>query len=128
MSANLLLVGLGGALGAILRYLLALGLSRLPGGIWPWPTFTANLAGGLAMGLLAGWLSLRGAEDGERVRLLMGVGLLGGFTTFSAFSLETLMMVERRAWGQAALYAGASVVLSTLAVFLGLLLVRRFVA
>lgn len=128
MSANLLLVGLGGALGAILRYLLALGFSRLPGGIWPWPTFTANLAGGLAMGLLAGWLSLRGAEDGERVRLLMGVGLLGGFTTFSAFSLETLMMVERRAWGQAALYAGASVVLSTLAVFLGLLLVRRFVA
>jgi len=125
MPANLLLVGLGGGLGAILRYLLSLGLGRLPAASWPWPTFTANLAGGLAMGMLAGWLSLRGAGEGERLRLLLGVGVLGGFTTFSAFSLETLMMVERRAWGQAALYASLSVALSTLAVFLGLFLVRR---
>ena len=128
MSANLLLVGLGGGLGAMLRYLLSLGLGRLTGGSWPWPTFTANLAGGLAMGLLAGWLSLRGAGEGERLRLLLGVGVLGGFTTFSAFSLETLMMVERRAWGQAALYAGLSVMLSTAAVFLGLILMRRLAA
>lgn len=128
MSANLLLVGLGGGLGAVLRYLLSLLLARGAAGAWPWPTFTANLAGGLAMGLLAGWLSLRGAGDGERLRLLLGVGLLGGFTTFSAFSLETLMMIERRAWGHAVLYAGLSVVLSTAAVFLGLFLVRRFIA
>ena len=128
MPANLLLVGLGGGLGAILRYLLSLGLGRLPAASWPWSTFTANLAGGLAMGLLAGWLSLRGAGEGERLRLLLGVGVLGGFTTFSAFSLETLMMVERRAWGQAALYASLSVALSTLAVFLGLFLVRRLSA
>ena len=128
MPANLLLVGLGGGLGAILRYLLSLGFGRLPAANWPWPTFTANLAGGLAMGLLAGWLSLRGAGEGERLRLLLGVGVLGGFTTFSAFSLETLMMVERRAWGQAALYASLSVALSTLAVFLGLFLVRRLSA
>lgn len=128
MPPNLLLVGLGGGLGAILRYLLSLGFGRLPAASWPWPTFTANLAGGLAMGLLAGWLSLRGAGEGERLRLLLGVGVLGGFTTFSAFSLETLMMVERRAWGQAALYASLSVALSTLAVFLGLFLVRRLAA
>lgn len=127
MTANLLLVAAGGGAGAILRYLLSFALAR-GAGAWPWPTFIANIAGGLAMGLLAGWLSLRSGDEGERMRLLLGVGLLGGFTTFSAFSLETLMMVERRAWGQAALYAGASVVLSTGAVFLGLLLMRRLAA
>jgi CrcB protein len=128
MTGKLLLVALGGGLGAVLRYLLSLALARVPAGGWPWPTFTANLAGGLAMGLLAGWLSLRGGADSERMRLLLGVGLLGGFTTFSAFSLETLMMVERRAWGPAALYAGLSVVLATGAVFLGIMGMRRFLA
>jgi CrcB protein len=66
--------------------------------------------------------------DGERIRLLLGVGLLGGFTTFSAFSPETLMMLELREWGPAALYAGLSVVLATSAVFLGLLVMRRGLA
>jgi CrcB protein len=128
MTVNLLLVAVGGGVGAVLRYLLALAFGRGLFGAWPWPTFTANIAGGLAMGLLAGWLSLRSGADGERMRLLLGVGLLGGFTTYSAFSLETLMMVERRAWGEAALYAGLSVVLATSAVFLGLLVMRRVLA
>jgi CrcB protein len=128
MTGNLLLVAAGGGAGAVLRYLLSLALARAPAGGWPWPTFTANIAGGLAIGLLAGWLSLRGGVDGERIRLLLGVGLLGGFTTFSAFSLETLMMLERREWGPAALYAGLSVVLATSAVFLGLLVMRRGLA
>ena len=128
MTGNLLLVAAGGGAGAVLRYLLSVTLTRAPWGAWPWPTFTANLAGGLAMGLLAGWLSLRGAGEGERVRLLLGVGLLGGFTTFSAFSLETVMMIERRAWAQAGLYAVLSVLLSTAAVFVGLLILRRWAA
>ena len=128
MTGNLLLVAAGGGAGAVLRYLLSIAFGRPPLGAWPWPTFTANIAGGLAMGLLAGWLSLRGGADGERVRLFLGAGLLGGFTTVSAFSLETLMMVERRAWGSAALYSGLSVVLATGAVFLGLVGMRRFLA
>jgi len=123
--ANLLLVGLGGGFGAILRYLLSVGFGRLPAGTWPWPTFTANLAGGLAMGLLAGWLSLRGAGEGERLRLLLGVGVLGGFTTFSAFSLEAALLIERRQLALAAGYVAGSVLLAVAAVFAGLWLARR---
>ena len=128
MTANLLLVAAGGGAGAVLRYLLSVAFGRGLLTTWPWPTFIANIAGGLAVGLLAGWLSLRGGADGERIRLFLGVGLLGGFTTFSSFSLETLMMVERRALGPAALSAGLSVVLATSAVFLGLLVMRRVLA
>jgi CrcB protein len=127
MSGNLILVAAGGGAGAVLRYLLSQALSR-PGVGWPWATFTANTAGGLLIGLLAGWLALRAGAEAERVRLLLGVGVLGGFTTFSAFSLETLMMIERRAWAQAGLYAVLSVLLSTAAVFLGLLIMRRWAA
>lgn len=117
-----LLVMAGGAAGAALRFQLARILPVSASG-WPWPTFAANVAGGLAMGILAGWL-LRGGESGEPMRLLLGVGLLGGFTTFSAFSLEMAMMIER---GQAVLavsYALASVLLALIAVFAGLALGR----
>jgi CrcB protein len=110
------LVMTGGALGAALRF----SLSRiLPGADWPWPTFVANVAGGLAMGALAAWL-LRAGQAGENVRLLLGVGVLGGFTTFSAFSLEILQMIERGQSAQAAGYALASVTLALLGVFAGI--------
>jgi CrcB protein len=119
-----LLVALGGGAGAVARYALGVQTARLPGG-WPWGTFIANVSGGVLMGVLAGWLAERGGADAERWRLLLGVGVLGGFTTFSAFSLETALMLERGAFPLAVGYAAGSVLLSVAAVFAGLLLPRQ---
>jgi CrcB protein len=85
-----------------------------------------NLLGGLAMGVLVAVLALKGGADQERWRLLLGVGVLGGFTTFSAFSLEVALMIERRQWPQAFGYSTLSVVLSVATLFAGMLLVRRW--
>jgi CrcB protein len=124
----LLLVALGGASGAVARYLLGTQTLRAFGPGLPYGTLAANILGGLLMGVLAGVLAHRGGGDQERWRLLLGVGVLGGFTTFSAFSLETALMIERRAYGTAALYTAGSVVLSVTALFAGLLLARRLFA
>jgi CrcB protein len=125
---NLLLVAAGGAVGAVCRYLLGVRLFKAFGPGFPYGTFAANLIGGLAMGLLVGVLALRGGADQERWRLLLGVGVLGGFTTFSSFSLEVGLMIERRTYGLAAAYSLASVVLSVAALFVGLALMRRLLA
>ena len=123
-----ILVAVGGATGAMARYALGVQALRLWGPGWPFGTFIANLSGGLLMGVLAGYLAHRGGADQERLRVLLGVGVLGGFTTFSAFSLETALMVQRRAYGQAFAYTSASVLLSISALFLGLLLARKVFA
>ena len=125
---KLLLVAAGGATGAMARYGLGLQAMRLFGPAWPFGTFLANILGGLLMGMLAGFLAHRGGADQEKLRLLLGVGVLGGFTTFSAFSLETALMIERRSYGVAASYATASVLLSITALFAGLMLARRMFA
>ena len=117
-----LLVMAGGAVGAALRFQLSRILPVTAGG-WPWPTFVANVAGGLAMGVLAAWV-LRQGDAVEPLRLLLGVGLLGGFTTFSAFSLEMAMMVERGQMMLAFSYALGSVLLALIALFAGLALGR----
>lgn len=120
LPTALLSVMAGGGLGAALRYLVARALPLSPGG-WPTATLLVNIVGGLAMGLLAGWLHGR---DAEGVRLLLGVGVLGGFTTFSAFSLEMARMVEDGAFAMALGYALASVIAALLAVFVGLAAAR----
>jgi CrcB protein len=119
---HLLLVMLGGATGAGARHLVGLAsLARLGPG-FPWGTLFVNLSGGLLIGLLAGWFARSGA--GEPARLFLAVGLLGGFTTFSAFSLETFLMIERGEIGIAASYVAASVIGSIALLFLGLAAMR----
>lgn len=122
---NILLVALGGSFGSVARYLFGVEATRLFGPSWPYGTLGVNIVGGLLMGLLAGWLALRGGGDQERWRVLIGIGVLGGFTTFSTFSLETALMIERRDYAAAAGYVGLSVVLSVGALFAGLLISRR---
>ena len=123
---RLLIVAAGGALGAVARYGIGLGAARLfPTAQWPWGTLAVNVVGGLLMGLLAGWLAFRGGAHAESLRLFAAVGVLGGFTTFSAFSLETALMIERRQLAMAGGYVAASVILSIAALFLGLMVARR---
>jgi CrcB protein len=123
---NLALVGAGGALGAMARYLTGQGYLRLFGPAHPYlATLFVNVVGGLLMGLLIGLLALKISEGGERIRLLFGVGVLGGFTTFSAFALEAVSMLERRSYGAFFGYVTMSVVFSIAALGLGLLIVRR---
>ncbi len=125
---RLIFVFIGGGTGALCRHFLGSAALRQFGSGWPYGTFFANIIGGCLMGLLAGWLAHRGGPDQDKWRLLFGVGMLGGFTTFSAFSLETALMIERRAYGQAFGYAAASVLLAIAALFIGLIIARRLFA
>lgn len=113
---SLLLVMAGGGVGAGVRFWLGGAIAARWGNAFPYATLSINIIGCLAMGLLAGWLARHGSN--ETVRLLVGVGLLGGFTTFSAFSLEWWQLVERGALGAAFAYAAASLI-ATLAAFGG---------
>jgi CrcB protein len=108
-----LLVAAGGGAGAWLRFLFSrmttAAIGPAAASAFPWSTLAINLLGSFAMGLLVSWLARHGAES-ESWRLLIGVGLLGGFTTFSAFSLEIVMLAQRGAIGLAGLYAGLSLI------------------
>jgi len=119
---NLFLVMAGGAIGAGARHLFGRWTLAAFGPDYPWGTLGVNLIGGLAMGLLVGILAR--ASLGEPTRLLLGVGILGGFTTFSAFSLDMVAMIDRGAVAAAIGYALASVIGSVLALIAGLSLVR----
>jgi len=110
---------LGGAFGSGARFLVGRATLHAFGPNYPWGTLAVNLAGGLLMGLLAGILARIG-EGGEQWRLLLGVGVLGGFTTFSAFSLDTMNLIERGDWGLGLGYVLASVVGSVVALAIGL--------
>lgn len=122
-----LLVLSGGGLGAWLRFVVGRGVTTLLGPIkvsaFPWATLTVNVAGSLAMGLLIGWLARFGSH-GESTRLFLAVGVLGGFTTFSAFSLEIVELAMRGNVGLAALYAGLSLIAGVAALMAGLTIMR----
>lgn len=120
-------VALGGATGAVLRYQLGRTMTRVLGPqtmtAFPWATLTANVLGSLAMGVLAGYLARQGG-NGEQWRLLLGVGLLGGFTTFSSFSLEMMLLIERGQPALALSYALISILAGLAGLYIGLILMR----
>lgn len=120
-------VALGGAIGALARYQLGRGLTAWLGpatmSAFPWATMVANVLGSLAMGLLFGWLAKQG-EGGDSMRLLLGVGLLGGFTTFSAFSLEMMLLIERGQTMTALAYAGFSIIAALIGLYIGMIIMR----
>jgi fluoride exporter len=123
----LLLACLGGAIGSGCRYLLNVTCQRAFGPAFPWSTLIANITGCFVMGLLAAWLASRAigaSPDTATLRIFLATGILGGFTTFSAFSLDVATLVERGDIGAALGYAGASVGVSLAAVFAGLWLAR----
>ena len=120
---HLLLVALGGGLGTALRYGAGRWAIAVLGPGFPFGTFAVNIIGGFLMGLLAGWLA-QSSDGGEELRLLLGVGVLGGFTTFSAFSLEVYNMITRAEIALAAAYSISSMAGSVLAVLAGVALMR----
>lgn len=125
---SLFLVMTGGALGSGARHLVGRASLAIFGPGYPWGTLVVNIAGSLAMGVLAGLLARGLVAGGETTRLLVGVGILGGFTTFSAFSLDAVLMAERAGWIAALPYILASVVGSIAALVAGLQLVRAVAA
>jgi CrcB protein len=120
---HLVLVALGGAIGASLRHIVNLVALRLFGPNFPWGTITVNVVGSFAMGVFIELMARRFNVSNE-LRLFVTTGILGGFTTFSAFSLDFAMLWERGSMAPALGYAAASVVVSILALFMGLWLVR----
>lgn len=118
------LVGAGGALGAMGRYGFGLLVSRAGGSGFPVATLGVNIIGSLMMGLLIGALAKFLPAGQNELRLFLAVGLLGGFTTFSAFSLDAITLIERGEMINVAVYVSLSVVASIGAVFIGLAIMR----
>ena len=121
-----LIVFLGGGVGAALRHGTNLVAARALGTAFPYATVIENIAGSLVMGLLAGYFAFKAGEASQAWRLFLTTGILGGYTTFSAFSLDAALLYERGELGLAALYVLASVGLSIAGLFAGLALMRHF--
>lgn len=118
-----LYVGLGGALGAMARYGLTVGVGRLLGAGFPFGTLFANMLGSLMMGVLVG-MGAHHLNLTQEMRAFLAIGVLGGFTTFSSFSLDAITLFERQMAPEAIIYIVASVLLSLLLFLLGMLLTR----
>jgi CrcB protein len=118
-----LLVFVGGGLGAMFRHFINTASGRMLGTAFPYHTFFINVSGSIVMGLIAGYLAFKGGSS-QNARLFLMTGILGGYTTFSAFSLDAALLYERGAIGLALLYVLGSVVLAIAGLFAGLALIR----
>jgi CrcB protein len=124
LAMNYLLVFIGGGIGSSLRHTVNVVCPRLFGTAFPYHTFIINITGSIVMGLIAGYLAFKG-DAAQSWRLFLMTGILGGYTTFSAFSLDAAALYERGEIGLSLLYVLGSVVLSILGLFAGLALVRQ---
>jgi CrcB protein len=122
-----LLAAAGGAIGAAARYLVNVLTLHMFGPGFPWGTLTVNIAGSFIMGLFIALGALR-FDFSSEVRVLVATGILGGFTTFSAFSLDFATLFERKDYGLTAIYLAGSVGLSILALFAGMMIVRQWLS
>ena len=122
----LLAVALGGAIGSLLRYFIAGTIQSAAWPGFPWGIFFVNVSGGFAMGVIVELAALK-LNMSPEVRAFLTVGILGGYTTFSTFSLDSVLLIERGAYASAALYISASAIVSILALFAGLWLVRALI-
>jgi CrcB protein len=118
-----LIVFLGAGMGGALRHGVNASAARLFGFSFPYGTLIVNIAGSFLMGVLAGYFAFRPGID-QNMRLFLTTGILGGFTTFSAFSLDAALLIERHAYGAAAGYVAGSVLASIAALFCGLAVFR----
>ncbi len=123
----LLAVAIGGAIGSLARHLLGAEIGHWLGPGFPYGTLAVNVIGGLVMGLLVELMALKWSA-GPEIRAFLTVGLLGGFTTFSAFSLDVVLLTERGDWAAAGAYVAGSVLLSIAALIAGLRLMRAVLA
>lgn len=123
MIRNLLLVALGGGIGSMARYLCQRWAGSSFAGHFPWGTFLVNSMGCFAIGIFWG-LTFRSFENNENWKLFLMTGLCGGFTTFSAFTLESVGLVREQRFGLFFTYLAGSVLIGLIATFLGMKLVR----
>ena len=123
-ASGYLLVFLGGGLGAAARHWVNRTAMTVVGPDYPAGTLVVNVAGSIAMGMLAAWFAFRGETTTAAERLFLTTGVLGGFTTFSAFALDTTLLWERHDWMAAIIYAGSSVLLSIAGLIAGMFIVR----
>jgi CrcB protein len=120
-----LIVFLGGGVGAAMRHGINIATARVLGTEFPYATLLINISGSFIMGLIVAYLAFKG-DASQHWRLFLTTGILGGYTTFSAFSLDAALLYERGEIGMAALYVVASVAISIAGLFAGLALVRNF--
>ncbi len=121
---NVIYVAAGGALGAVTRYLMMMLIGHNLGNEYPYSTLIVNITGSFAMGILVGWLSRILPACAPEIRLFLAVGVLGGYTTFSSFSHDTITLLEEGRIGSMVSYVVLSVTLSLLGLIAGLYLMR----